>query len=166
VIQVSDELLIGNSDDESNPHLALLGIRGILNTATDLYSRHRWDRTRIEYAHVGLIDGPGNEIADYCAALLCLKMLVRHRIVEKDGKKQGIVLVCDHEGSRALVVALMYLNFTGGQWRPDTNSWSHWPTWEERLAEVRKFTDTDLPEPHEAHVKAFNKIPWGVLEVL
>lgn len=155
MIEVHDAILIGGS--EFAHHVGTEDrFDAALNVAFDLKSVEFI--RGIEYAHVGLVDGPGNEVIDYCAAILCLRALVR---------RHDKVLVYDHNGSRALVVALMMMNLDGGQWRPNPTSWSHWPTWKERfeLASDRA-RPGNLPEVHPFHTEMFDKMPWGLLEVL
>jgi hypothetical protein len=151
VIRITDSIWVGTSRDDYDLDTEESGITAALNVAQDLRGMNGWPD--VEYMQVGLIDGPGNEISDYCAAVLCLKVLIRRH----DG-----IMVFDHNGCRALVVVLMYLNLIGGQRRPEPTGWSHWPTWEERAAEV----NTKIPRPHAAHIEMFNKMPWGLIEVI
>lgn len=163
MIQVADRLWIGYSSDVE--HGNLTGITALLNVAWDL-KYHKFDpehkeQERVvqacEYAQVGLVDGPGNLLSSYCSAVLTLRMLLdRH-----DG-----VLVYDHDGGRALVVTMMYLNLIEGKYRPDSLSWSHWLTWDERLVWIEERIKLKLSQRHKAHIEAFNKIPYGVLEAL
>jgi hypothetical protein len=148
MIQLAAGLWIGNSGDSQN--FRAVWPTAVLNVAQDLAGAIGWPD--VEYAQVGLIDGPGNEVGDYCSAILALRMLTR---------RHDVVLVYDHAGERALVVGMMYLNVVEGQFRSHTAAWGYWPTWQERLALVRRILQ--LPEPHAAHAEAFNLIPWGVL---
>lgn len=152
MIQVARSLLVGSATDARTK---FVGVEAMLNVAIDL---HWWEKLEeMEYAHVGLIDGPGNEVCDYCAAVLCLKKLMR---------VYNGVMVYDHDGRRALVISLMYLNLAGGRVRPDPMGWSRWPTWVERCGMVSKSIGRGLPDVSRAHIDAFDKMPWGVLEVL
>ena len=153
MIKITDNLWLSGAVNVGEVLTASIG--GILNVAQDLNSVVCWPI--VEYAHVGLIDGPGNETCDYYAAIMALKMLVRRC------KK---VLVYDHEGARALVVILMYLNLKEGQIRPSSTAWGHWPLWDERLKLVQERARVELPEPHSAHIEMFNKIPWGLIAVV
>lgn len=156
MLHVEEGLWVGGATDIGNA--LAVGVKAILNVAQDLSQPLAPSWPKVEYAHIGLIDGPGNEIGDYCAAMLFLKALCRRC------KK---VLVYDHANRRALVVALMYLNLKEGQWRSDHSAWSHWPTWAERTRVVRNRVMVDLPEINEAHIETFDrKIPWGVLAIL
>lgn len=155
MIKLSDKVWIGNSLDGAGYDFEFDKIKAILNVAQDLQGLVGWP-DGFEYAQVGLIDGPGNEMTAYCAAILCLKTLLQ---------RHDSVLVYDHDGGRAMVVALMYLNLTGGQLRPDPMAWSHWPTWSERVV-LSCPRCAGLPMVHSAHVTAFNKMPWGLIEVL
>ena len=155
MIKLSDNLWVGGSDDSLS--VADLDVAvAVLNVACDLDRDWRIP-SGVTYTQVGLVDGPGNELSDYCAAVLCLKGMLR---------RNDHVLVYDHDGGRALVVALIYLQLDCGQVRRTPMAWSHWPTWAERFTmSVPPFQD-DLPDVHDAHVEAFGKIPWGVLEAL
>lgn len=153
MIQLSDNLWVGDSDDSYLKDAMLDGVDAVLNVAHDLQGKCSWPK--VEYAQVGLIDGPGNEISGYCAAVMSLVALLR---------RHDVVMVYDHDGGRALVVALMYLNLTFGKYRREPVEWSHWMTWEERLATLTWIEG--LPTPHTAHIEAFNRLPYGVLEAL
>lgn len=156
MIQLTETIWIGNSEDEMSVDVDDFGIGGILNVAQDLHGTRGWGNG-VEYMQVGLIDGPGNTIRLYCAVVLGLAALI---------ERCKRVLVCCHDGGRSLAAALMYLNLVGGQWRPDPTGWSHWPTWEERLGVICDTVSVDLPTVHKAHIEAFSKIPWGLLEVI
>ena len=136
---MTDDLWIGDSGDESHADLGFWKVRAILNVAQDMPPTRGWPD--VEYSHVGLIDGPGNSLAAYHAAVLVLEALL----------KRGRTLVCCHTGGRALAVALMHLHLTGGR------------GWDERLALLRERADRDLLDPHEAHKTAFNKMNWRLL---
>lgn len=158
MIQLTDELWIGTSKDEREGDPNTLSIGAVLNVAQDLECSRYWWREKVEYAQVGLIDGPGNTLAVYCATVLCLRGLV---------DRWDRVMVCCHDGGRSLAVCMMYLNLTAGQYRPDPLAWSRWLTWDERMEVLRRaLPNTELPTPHEAHQAAFGRIPYGILEVL
>jgi len=91
---------------------------------------------------VGLIDGPGNPIAAYHAAVLALATLI----------KRGRALVYCHTGGRSLAVAVMYLNCS-----------AHWRKWEDWMQLLNERIEVDLPVPHDAHRAAFDKINWDNL---
>jgi len=110
----------------------------------------------VKYIHMGLINGPGNEVIDYCAVVLFLKgMMQRYKSV----------LVYDHDGGLALVVGAMYTNLVEGQQRLTPSTWSHWLTWDECVADYSALS-CKLPKVHEVHIEIFNRMPWGVLAVL
>jgi hypothetical protein len=159
VIQLTDNLWIGGSDSAYARALIARNIGAVLCVAQDLRGCVGWPE--VEFAQVGLVDGPGNEVADYCAAILALVALVR---------RYDAVLVVDHDGGRALAVSLIYLNLTLGQYRAHPLAWSHWMTWDERLTATRGQMPMHypgiLPEVHPAHREAFARIPFGVLEAL
>lgn len=152
MIQVDDGLWVGGSTAPKNVGAVKAG--AVLNVAQDLIPPILLP---VEYAQVGLVDGPGNEVSGYCAAVLCLKSLV---------DRHDCVVVYDHDGGRAFAVALMYLNLKDGQQRPNPLAWSYWPTWREKLAVVSERTAGVLPAVNMAHIEAFDKVPWGLLEVL
>jgi hypothetical protein len=146
LIRVTDNLWVGNSSDGQKADVDI-----VFNVAVDLLPKLRYPS--VEYVQVGLVDGPGNPLSAYCGAILTLTSLM-----EKDKK----VLVYCHEGkSRSVVVALMYLNLVGGQRRSNPTAWSHWAMWDEMCVE-----GLDLSKVHPAHIEAFNKMPWGLLEIM
>lgn len=150
---LTDRIAIGDHYDEMYEYRKPQQI-GILNVACDLPRRQ--SSSVIEYMHVGLIDGPGNTIAVYCAAILALDVLLNRR---------KYVLICCHGSSRPLAVAVMYLTLKGGKVTERTFL-HHWRTWDEVLEGLRKSTEMELPEPHGAHKEAADKIPYGLLEQL
>lgn len=156
MIRLGEGIWIGNSLDGDYADLETQSIGGVLNLACDLDAiRITWQGA--EYAKVGLIDGPGNDVAAYSAAILTLVYLTR---------RHEQVLIFDHDGKRALVVYMMYLNLTKGKYRPDVSGWSRWKTWDERLSDIPQYIVRILSEPNEAHKEMFDKIPYGVLEAL
>lgn len=138
MIHLIDKVWIGTADlalDGRN--MGPLGITALLNVANDLKGNVGWPV--IEYAQVGLMDGPGNPLTSYIAAALTLDSLCR---------RHGNVLVCCHGGSRSMAVVIMYLNLHG------------FPGWGAAYDLLRERVDIDLPVPHDAHIAAFNKIDW------
>lgn len=134
---------IGDSADEQIFHVETTNIGAILNVAQDMDSTRGWWHG-IEAMHVGLIDGVGNEMAAYYSCVLALHALL----------KRHNTLVCCHTGTRALTVAMMYLNVGT---RRDWDSW---------LAILSEKVDWPLPAPCEEHKQAFAKINGGFLKVL
>lgn len=136
MIKLTDNLWVGNSSSTTVANTPLLNIGAVLNVACDLRGEYGWPD--IEYAQVGLIDGPGNPPCAYAAAALTLAMLLdRHN-----------VLVYCHTGSRAVAVALMYLNMVSN------HGWDEWYTLLCERAGI------DLPIPHPAHKTVFDGIDW------
>lgn len=152
MICVSEKLWVGDSSAPRNAYA--VKAKALLNVARDLNGVNAWPD--IEYAQVGLVDGPGNTVALYCAAVLTLVNLL----------ERGTVIVYDHGGGRALAVVLFYLNLTTPRERDSQSTFlSHRWSWEELLDRVRKRAEIGLPSVHPAHKKVFDKIPWGVMEV-
>ncbi len=152
MITIDDKVLVGDSDDG---HLEDdRDISAILNVAHDLGGKLCWPD--VEYAQVGLIDGPGNEVVAYTAALLTLVTLTR---------RHDLVLVYDHSGSRALAIGIMYLSLVGGK-VAERVDFMRRRGWEEIIGEIIARSSESLPRLHKAHVEAFNKVPFGILEAL
>ena len=145
MIKLTNALWIGDSNDEVGADLDSYGIGSILNVAQDLQAVRGW-LNNVEYAQVGLIDGPGNTPAMYYAAVLVL-----HALLERNK-----VLVCCHTGGRSLAVAMMYLHGA------DTVKW------DEQITEISKqlSPEVELPVPHESHKLAFERINWRLLTSL
>lgn len=141
MIRLTDHIWLGHATDEGNADLEAEGVTAILNVAQDLQATRGW-KNGIEYAHVGLIDGPGNPLSAYCAAVLALDSLL---------KRNDQVLVCCHAGSRSLAVILMHLNLAGRN------------GWDGCLDILRERVDWTLPTPHAAHRAAFDKLNWRFL---
>lgn len=137
MIKLDDKIWIGNSGDEEFAKLEEAGIGAILNVAQDLQCSRGWN-TGIEYTQVGLIDGPGNSLCAYQAAILALTALVKNKKV----------LVCCHTGARSLAVVLMYLNVENSR------------GWNGNLLFLKERIEDELPEPHPAHWAAFDKMNW------
>ena len=136
MIKVSSNLWVGNSSDGQSAKVDC-----VLNVARDLHIKRGYPD--IEYMQVGMVDGPGNLLSAYYAAVLSLATMM------KSGKK---VLVHCHEGkSRSMAVAVMYLRLTIGM------------EWDTLLSMIRESNDNDIPEPHSAHKKAFYSIDWEML---
>lgn len=138
MIRLTDNLWIGTSDDEKK--VSHDRITAVLNVAHDMTGTHGW-ADGIEYMQVGLIDGPGNPIAAYHAAVFALVTLL----------KRHDTLACCHTGGRAMAVALMYLHLTGGR------------GWDGRIELLKERVEDELPVPHEAHKEAFHKMNWRLL---
>ena len=148
MIKLTDNLWIGNSADEQTADLVGPGIGAILNVAQDLRATRGWGgKDRAEYMQVGLIDGPGNPLATYCAATLALYVLL----------KRSRVLVCCHTGSRALTIAVMLVKMNTLTRVADSRGW------DDLLAILQERVEGELPAVHKAHREAFDKIPWGRL---
>lgn len=137
MIHLTDRIWIGDATAWRNAKLFNIG--AVLNVAQDLRCDCGWPD--VEYAQVGLVDGPGNLLCMYRAAALALMSLVeRHN-----------TLVCCHGGSRSMAVVLMYLGMVSGR------------KWDDLLDLLRERADIDLPIPHPAHKEAFDKIDWRLL---
>lgn len=129
MIQVTDNIWIGGSVDEFNcEHMT-----AILNVAIDL----RRTNPKTPYAQCPLIDGPGNNLNAYRAAVFQLMSFL------EDGRR---VLVCCHDGGRSLAVVLIFLH--------QATDTSH----SELLKILQERTDVDLPKVHEAHRQAFKEL--------
>lgn len=138
MIRLTDNLWIGDSVSPKN--IGAVEIGAVLNVAQDLQGEVGWPD--VEYAQVGLVDGPGNLPAAYHAAVLALATL---------RQRYNKVLVYDHDGGRALAVVVIYLNQIA------RHGWNGW------MEVIRKLVDIDLPVPHPAHRAAFDRINWRML---
>lgn len=147
-------IYIGDSHDEEYRNLKELNIGAILNVARDMTTVHNYS-TGHELIHIGLIDGPGNEAWKYYAAVISLYSLIRHHNT----------LVCCHSGSRSVVVALMYLSLREGCVKERVDFLRR-RSWDEMFEMVQSRAGEYLPKPHQAHIDAFNKMKFGVLEAL
>ena len=157
MIKVTDNIFIGDSKDESRCNLDAWEIGAVLNVAHDLPRTHPFN-SELEYMQVGLMDGPGNALRNYSAAVLALATLVDRR---------EHVLVCCHDGgSRAVAVVTIYLILKAGKVSNHPTFLNYWAPWDKMLDKLRRDARYPLPEPHRAHREAFDKLPLGVLEML
>lgn len=124
LFNVADGLWAGDSAAEKDADVS-----DVLNVAHDLKSTRGW--------RVGLVDGPGNRIEVYCAALYALHAL------RLEGRP---VLVCCHSGSRALAVCAMYSALLNGC------------SWDNVMALLCERAECTLPEIHQAHFHALEKV--------
>lgn len=134
---------IGNSGDEAADYFDTAYIGAVLNVAQDMTGTKFWEHG-VEVMHVGLIDGPGNEIGTYCAAVLALHALL----------KRHNTLVCCHTGGRALAVAIMYLKAQGER------------HWDSLIQVLQERVEDDLPVPNYIHREVFDQIDWSSLKKL
>lgn len=135
--KLSSNLWLGNSWDAEHGNLTQHKIDALLCVAHDLEAKRGWS-DGLHYAQCGLVDGPGNSLAAYHAAVLQLVAFWTDK---------RTVLVYDHTaGSRAVTVAIM------GMHAKNRMGWDHW------IAEIKP---TELP--HEAHRQAFDRINWRLL---
>ena len=147
MIQVNDKLWIGNTIDEANLDFDVKGITGILMVAHDMQQLNRYRLTaksEVEYMQVGLIDGPGNTMMAYHAAVLALAAIIKRRQV----------MVCCHGMERSIAVVAMYLRLTQGR------GWDWW------VGKLCGMLDNDAPTIHEEHKLAFYKLNWRLLNTV
>lgn len=145
-------LYIGDYEDEKHAKVCT-----ILNVANDLIPTRGW-HWGIEYAHIGLIDGPGNTTALYSAAVLALHSLVSN--------SEDKILVCCHSGGRSMAVAVMYLIIKRGKRADHPTFLNYWTPWDRVVEELHNQCDIQLPGIHEAHKTAFEKLPLSLIEGL
>ncbi len=139
--RLTDYIWIGDSADAASSDLNEPKIAVLFNCAHDLQCIRGWVHG-VEYVHVGLVDGPGNSLATYTAALLRLCSVVL-------GKQR--VLVYDHDGgSRATALVIMCMHAL------HRRGWVHWLEW------VRSKLDQQVA-PHDAHFHAFNAVNWRLV---
>lgn len=144
MIRLNEHIWIGDSYDERCADLASSGIGAILNVAIDLQGS-RGCGSRIDYMQVGLIDGPGNTLGAYYAAVIALTVLI---------ERHSQVLVCCHSGGRAMAISIMYMDFVTGL------------GWDGCVGAMSERVDAVLPTPHEAHRAAHGKIRWGPIKII
>ena len=146
--EITRMIWLGDSSDAEHADLRAAGIGAILNVAHDLQGRRGW-HDGIEYAQCGLVDGPGNTMASYHAAILKLAALVT------GGRK---TLCHCHEGkSQSVAVVVCVLHLLEGR-----RGWDHW-----RKVVVEKVAASgrEIPDdkPHPEHRAAFNRLNWRLL---
>lgn len=171
--KITDTIWLGNSEDADHADLRPDKIGAILNVAHDLQCSRGWS-DGIEYAQCGLVDGPGNTMAAYHAAMLKLAALVT------GGRR---TLVVDHvAGGRAIAVIIMGLHAMRRM------GWVHWAKviaeavakrtlrdhqdkcYGEQFCQTCHDLDTivhasPLPSVHEKHKRAFDRINWRLVTV-
>lgn len=166
MINVADGIWVGSSSDEENLHRYYknyksdmgkdLDISAVLNVAVDMPRKQY--RLDIEYAQVGLVDGPGNLRSAYCASLLMLSTLL---------KRHKSVMVCCHDGkSRSIAVVVMYLTLKGGRVSSHPTFLNHWKSWDVIIKEIEIYCGNKIDDPHESHKEAWDNLPLGILEQL
>lgn len=143
MIKVYDNIWIGNSNDERRISRLSPTINCVLVAANDLIPFNNYKKD-IEYMQVGLIDGPGNPLAAYHAAVLALLVLTKRHLGE------ARVLVCDHDGGRSLAITVMYLYLFGLA-----------PSWDECIERLGR--GQKLPDVNPAHRNAFFEMDWGMM---
>ncbi len=126
---------IGNYGDSQADYLSQIHIGGVLNVAQDMVSMHNWSHG-LDCMQVGLVDGPGNELGTYCAAVLALHALL----------KRYNVLVCCHGAGRSLAVAVMYISASS------QSGW--WKT----ISMLQERVDVELPTINPIHMMAFDNM--------
>ena len=73
--------------------------------------------------------------------------------------------VVDHNGSRAIAVAIMYVALTGGK-VIERVDFMRRRSWDEILLDLSRRAGGRLIEPNPEHRKAFYDLPYGILEAL
>jgi hypothetical protein len=139
--KLTDNLWLGNSSDAACADLNTDAISTILNVAHDLPSARNWNHG-IEYSQVGLVDGPGNSLAAYHAAVLKLAAFLAN--------SRRCLCHC-HEGRSTSAFCCIAVLHLLGQRR----GWDHWHAFVKNLR----------PEVsvHEEHRRAFNRLNWRLL---
>ncbi len=138
---VFPNIWLGNSRDMHEADLRKHKVDAILNTAHDLECNRGWP-DGVLYVKCGLVDGPGNTMAAYHAAVLMLCSIVT------GGRK---VLVSDHDaGSRACAVIIMAMHAMRRM------GWEHW------AKIIAEKTGREVAV-HLEHRKAFNRINWRLM---
>lgn len=142
LFSITSNICVGTSNDEKQviDYVDNGEIDCVLIVAHDMDPTYGW-LYHVEYAHVGIVDGPGNPLSVYHAAVLSLASLSRERNV----------LICCHDGSRSLAVAIMYLYLMG-----------EGPSWDETIERLTA-KGVEVPPIHAAHKKAFTLMDWGML---
>ena len=143
--KITEMIWLGGSYDAEYADLRADNIDAILNVARGLHVERGWSND-VEYAKCGLVDGPGNTMTSYYAAVLKLAALVRNGLR---------TLVCCREGqSRSPAIVIMYLN---------VQKQYGWDYWRMILADLGSRVKEGKQFPHEAHRQAFDRIDWQLL---
>ncbi len=155
MIHINDNIIVGKWEDVS--HVVDNDIEGVLCVAQDMNIGSKWVKG-VEYAQVGLVDGPGNTIAGYSSAVLTLAtLLARHKKV----------MVCCHDGaSRSIAVAVMYLILKTGKVSTHPTFFNYWKTWDKMICEIYEKPGPTFLKVHLAHREACDRMPFGILEEL
>lgn len=139
MIRVLDKLMVGSSTDERG-----VVVDVIVNVAKDLKPTRGWPEAA--YYHIGLVDGPGNDISLYLSAVFALNSVLN------SGRS---ILVSCHEGkSRSMSVAIMYIHLVSGR------------GWNDIVDTICERNECAIPEPHKAHREAFDSIDWDLARKL
>ncbi len=159
MIELEGGIYLGDSSDGSWHKMSTIyrnKVNAVLNVAHDLHGMLGCTHN-IEYAQVGLVDGPGNPISAYCAAVLTLTTLLnRHKKV----------MVYCHDGGRSVAVVAMYRILKEGRVSGGPSMPHCWKIWGSVIDKLNEEAETVLPEPHAAHMEAADKLPYGILERL
>lgn len=91
--QITARLYIGSKEDQPFSRFTC-----VLNLAPDLYAL---THEKLEYAQIGLIDGPGNRLSTIAAAVLVL-----HQLFDRH---ESVMLICHGGSGRSGLVAALYL---------------------------------------------------------
>ena len=143
MIKITDKIWLGSSHDAEHADLKPDKITAILSCVHDLEGKRGWT-DGVEFAQCGLVDGPGNTMAAYHAAVLRLAAFVL------GGRK---TLVHDHHGmSQAVFAVICVLQLLEGRM-----GWDHWLN---VIKDKQAILDGN---PHEEHCKAFNRLNWRLL---
>ena len=137
---------IGDSRDALDADLVGNGISVVLNCAADL-NVERWNFVSgVEYVQIGLIDGPGNTMAEYHATTLKLCGII------KSGR--GVLIHGHDAGAITTAVAIMALHALYRR------GWDYW------LNVIRELLETPDMSPHPEHRRAFNRINWRLVSAV
>lgn len=157
IIRLTDNIWIGGSGSWEKAATDIPEpIDSVLNVAQDLYVEVGWPD--VEYAHVGLIDGPGNPPSAYCAAIL-----VMHTLLVGRGAGKRLLVFC-HDGSRSLAVVAMYHILKRGKTSTHPTFLNYWTPWDRMLETLQYEASGELSKIHPSHREAFDKLPLSLLE--
>lgn len=91
--QITERILIGAKDDQPFSRYT-----AVLNLAPDL---HVLTHEKLEYAQIGLIDGPGNRLGTIVGAVMFL-----HQLLDRH---EAVVLICHGGTGRSGLVTALYM---------------------------------------------------------